>query len=258
MAFKTWQTGIHIQQDRVLIVALTKEKSGWRLRRWWAVSLADGIIRDGKILRPEHLVAALRDWRRALPHYHRVFLSFPAARTLQRSLPRPSMALRDSEQVSWVGSTLSRELEMSTDGLCFDYVEDTFSNTFHVTAAQNNEVDALLLLAKTLRLRLAAITPDAGALGNFLPAIAPAQCVAWRDRHQWLWAMRHQWGRRYATEAKDVTELAALLALSSDDIVQFDATRDPWKLLVSCQPPLPECGADFTVALALAMSEVPE
>ena len=45
MAFKTWQTGVHIQQDRVLIVALDRVKSGWRLRRWWAIPLAEGIIR---------------------------------------------------------------------------------------------------------------------------------------------------------------------------------------------------------------------
>jgi hypothetical protein len=42
--------------------------------------------------------------------------------------------------------------------------------------------------------------------------VAPA-CVAWRDDHQWLWAMRHQWGRRFTTEAENVAELAALLAL---------------------------------------------
>lgn len=163
MAFKTWQTGVHIQQDRVLIVALDREKSGWRLRRWWAIPLAEGIIRDGKICQPEQLVDALRDWRKTLPHAHRVFLSFPAARTLQRSLPRPTVALRDSEQLSWLGSALARELEMSADTLCFDYAQDTFSNTFHVTAAQNNEVDTLLALAKTLRLRLVTITPDASA-----------------------------------------------------------------------------------------------
>jgi pilus assembly protein HofM len=258
MAFKTWQTGVHIQQDKVHIVALTREKAGWRLRRWWAVPLSEGIIREGKISKPEQLVEALRDWRRALPHHHRIYLSFPAARTLQRSLPRPSITLRDSEQVSWVGATLSRELEMSADVLCFDYAEDTFSNTFHVTAAQSREVDALLSLAKTLRLRLAAITPDAGALRNLLASVAPLQCVTWRDENQWLWAMRHQWGRRFTTDAADVTELAALLALSPADIAHFDAASDPWEAVTCCQPPLPESGADFTVALALAMSEAAE
>lgn len=87
MAFKTWQTGVHIQQDRVLIAALARERGGWCLRRWWAFTLAEGTIRDGKICQPEQLVNALRDWRKTLPHYHRVYLSFPAARTLQRSLP---------------------------------------------------------------------------------------------------------------------------------------------------------------------------
>ena len=121
MAFKTWQTGVHIQQDRVLIAALARERGGWCLRRWWAFTLAEGTIRDGKICQPEQLVDALRDWRKTLPHYHRVYLSFPAARTLQRSLPRPAVALRDSEQLSWLGASLSRELEMSADTLCFDY-----------------------------------------------------------------------------------------------------------------------------------------
>lgn len=257
MAFKTWQTGVHIQQDRVRIVALAREKSGRCLRRWWAIPLDEGIIRDGKICQPEQLVDALRDWRKTLPHYHRVFLSFPAARTLQRSLPRPTVALRDSEQLSWLGAALARELEMSADTLCFDYAQDTFSNTFHVTAAQNNEVDTLLALAKTLRLRLVAITPDASALANLLPAVAPATCVAWRDDRQWLWAMRHQWGRRFTTEAESVAELAALLALGPDDIALFDNRRDLWEILERCQAPLPDCGADYTVALALAMSEVP-
>lgn len=257
MAFKIWQTGVHIQQDRVLIVALAREKLGWCMRRWWAIPLDEGIIRDGKICQPEQLVDALRDWRKTLPHYHRVFLSFPAARTLQRALPRPTVALRDSEQLSWLGAALARELEMSADTLCFDYAQDTFSNTFHVTAAQNNEIDTLLALAKTLRLRLVAITPDASALANLLPAVAPATCVAWRDDRQWLWAMRHQWGRRFTTEAESVSELSALLALGSDDIALFDSRRDPWEILERCYAPLPDCGADYTVALALAMSEVP-
>ena len=258
MAFKTWQTGVHIQHDRVLIAALARERGGWCLRRWWAFTLAEGTIRDGKICQPEQLVDALRDWRKTLPHYHRVYLSFPAARTLQRSLPRPAVALRDSEQLSWLGASLSRELEMSADTLCFDYTQDTFSNTYHVTAAQNKEVETLLALAKTLHLRLATITPDASALANLLPAVAPTPCVAWRDQHQWLWAMRHQWGRRYTTEAENVTELAALLALNPNDIALFGTQRTTWGTLQRCHAPLPECGADFTVALALAMSEEPE
>lgn len=104
MAFKIWQTGVHIQQDRVLIVALAREKLGWCMRRWWAIPLDEGIIRDGKICQPEQLVDALRDWRKTLPHYHRVFLSFPAARTLQRALPRPTVARQRAALMAWCGA----------------------------------------------------------------------------------------------------------------------------------------------------------
>ncbi len=108
-----------------------------------------------------------------------------------------------------------------------------------------------------LRLRLASVTPDAGALTHLLPFVqAPAQCVAWRDRDQWLWAMRHQWGRRALTEAPDVDRLAALLALRVDEIACCGAGNfDPWCVLSRTQPPLPENGADFSVALALATGE---
>ncbi|MCP5905003.1 DNA utilization protein HofM, partial [Klebsiella pneumoniae] len=78
---------------------------------------------EGKILKPEELVNALRGWRKTLPHSHRVFLSFPATRVLQRALPRPSVTLRDSEQLTWVGAALARELEMPADTLCFDYAQ---------------------------------------------------------------------------------------------------------------------------------------
>lgn len=254
MAFKTWRTGVHIQQDKVLAVALVREKAGWGLRRWWQLPLAEGIIRDGQILQPKQLVAALRPWREMLPQYHQIFLAFPAARTLQRTLPRPAMTLRESEQTAWIAAALSRELEMAPDALCFDYAEDTFSHAFQVTAAQNKEIATLLDLAQVLRLRLATVTPDAGALSHLLPFVnAPAQCIAWRDRDQWLWAMRHQWGRRGLAEAPDVERLAALLALRVEEIACCEAgSFDPWSVLTHCQPPLPENGTDFSVALALA------
>ena len=257
MAFKTWRTGLHIQQDKLLAVALVKERAWWGLRRWWQIPLTTGIIREGQILQPQQLTLALGEWRKMLPQQHQVFLAFPAVRTLQRTLVRPALTLRENEQVAWVRSAISRELEMAPDALRFDYAEDTFSNAFHVTAAQNKEIAALLDMAVALRLRLATITPDAGALAHFLPYLTlPAQCVAWRDKDQWLWAMRHQWGRRALTEANTPEQLAALLALQPEEVACCGAEQfDPWRTLSFCQPPLPENGADFSVALALAMGE---
>jgi len=68
--------------------------------------------------------------------------------------------------------------------------------------------------------------------------------------------MRHQWGRRGLAEAPDVERLAALLALRVDEIACCGAGNfDPWCVLSRRQPPLPEHGADFSVALALATGE---
>ncbi|MWL74435.1 DNA utilization protein HofM, partial [Escherichia coli] len=112
-------------------------------------------------------------------------------------------------------------------------------------------------LAVALRLRLTTITPDAGALAHFLPWLSlPAQCIAWRDKDQWLWAMRHQWGRRTLAEAQTPDRLAALLALQPEEIVCCGSDSfAPWATLSYCQPPLPENGGEFSVALALAMGE---
>ncbi|WP_230353493.1 DNA utilization protein HofM [Lelliottia sp. WAP21] len=257
MTFKTWRTGVHLQQDKVLAVSLTKEKSGWRLRRWWRIPLSPGIIQDGVIINLAQLETVLSPWSQMLPRQHRLFLAFPASRTLQKQFPGPATQLRESEQATWMVSALARELEMAPEKLCFDYTQDTFSRSCHVTAAQHNDVSALLTLAERLRLRLTAITPDASALANLLPfALAPAQCVAWQDETHWLWAMRHQWGRKMIAEAVSVNDLAAQLALHPEDIVHFTLNGpDPFSCVALSQPPLPTCGVDFTVALALAMGE---
>ena len=57
-----------------------------------------------------------------------------------------------------------------------------------------------------------------------------------RDDHQWLWAMRHQWGRRITTEAENVTELSALLGLSwmTSRCLIADG---PWEILERCRCP---------------------
>jgi pilus assembly protein HofM len=171
MAFKTWQTGVHIQQDRVLIVALAREKSAGVCAAG-GHSSGEGIIRDGKICQPEQLVDALRDWRKRC----RIIIGsslFPGSTHPAKVASPPGRCAARQRAALMAGRALARELEMSADTLCFDYAQDTFSNTFHVTAAQNNEVETLLALAKTLRLRLVTITPDASALANLLPAVAP-------------------------------------------------------------------------------------
>lgn len=254
MAFKQWQIGLHIRQEEVVAIALVGNKTRRALRRWWRIPLEYDVCSDGVIRQPEKLAAALGPWRRELPRQHSVRLAFPSARTLQKSLTRPAMSLRESEQARWISSVIERELGLEPDALRFDYHEDTLRGAYHVTAAQSKDLSILLTLAGELELQVAAITPDASALQCFLPGLADSvQCVVWRDSRQWLWARRNQWGRSAFGEANTPEQLATLLALDVEALGLCGTHGcDPWRVVEQGQP-LPPQRVDFTIALGLAL-----
>ncbi|MES0266969.1 DNA utilization protein HofM [Citrobacter sedlakii] len=257
MAFKIWQIGLHIQQREALAVAVVRGASGWSLQRWWRIPLAQSTLQEGHMHDPEQLAAALHAWSRELPQRHQVHLSFPASRTRQKTFPRPSMSLREREQTAWLTGSLARELDMDPDALRFDYSEDALAPAFTVTAAQDKEVSTLLTLAQTLRIQVAAITPDACALQRLLPFLPPTQsCVAWRDETQWLWATRYAWGRKTVAEVASVDGLSASLSLMPDAVALCaKAQFEPWQAISVRQPPVPEEGHAFAVALGLALGD---
>lgn len=258
MTFRHWQIGLHIQQDGVYGVALATGRRGQALRRWWHLPLPPGTVVDGRIKAPEHLLATLRPWRRTLPERHCARLAIPAGQTLQKKLPRPGFALREPQLTRWVLQAMAQELSMSASELCFDFTEDEPGPHYGVTAVQNRDIAALLDIARALSLSLSSITPDASALQTLLPWLAsPARCLAWRDEHQWLWAMKEGWGRRRAEEADDAAQLARLLGLAGDEVALCsDAAGafDCWGAIAQRQPPLPAAGARFAVALGLALA----
>ncbi len=92
MAFKTWQIGLHIQQHEALAIAVIRGASGWSLQRWWRLPLMNASTAEGTIPDPQSLAHVLRPWSRELPLRHRIYLSFPANRTLQRAFPHPPKA----------------------------------------------------------------------------------------------------------------------------------------------------------------------
>lgn len=100
MAFKTWQIGLHIQPHEALAIAVVRGASGWSLQRWWRLPLMNASTAEGTIPDPQSLAHVLRPWSRELPLRHRIHLSFPAHRTLQRAFPHPPMRLREREQVA--------------------------------------------------------------------------------------------------------------------------------------------------------------
>jgi len=258
MAFRHWQIGVHIQQDGVYAVALATGRRGQALRRWWHLPLPPGTVAQGRLKAPEHLLATLQPWRRTIPQRHCIRLAIPAAQTLQKKLPRPAISLREPALTRWVSQAMAQELEMSETDLCFDFAEDEPGRNYGVTAVQNRDIAVLLDIARALSLSISAITPDASALQTLLPWLAsPARCLAWRDERQWLWAMKEGWGRRALEEAADITQLAGLLGLPGDEIVQCSDTAgafDCWRAIPHRQPPLPAAGERYAIALGLALA----
>lgn len=258
MAFGHWQIGLHIQQGGVYGIALVREKAQWALRRWWQIPLPADTVVDGQVKHIDALSQALLPWSKTLPRRHRIRLAFPAGRTLQKTFPRPAMRLGERERLSWVAGSLARELDMAGDDLRFDYREDTLQDAYRVTAAQHKDVAELLELAQSLRLHIAAITPDACALQRLIPLLAPpVHWLCWRDPGQWLWATRDRWGRHPAQGIDSPEALAAQVALDpgQGQMCEASAGFDAWCAVPHRQPPLPENGDAWAIAIGLALGE---
>lgn len=101
-------------------------------------------------------------------------------RTLQKRLPYPQFALREAEQATWVASAMSQQLAMPASALCIDYAPTSRDDGWQVTAAQRLDINVLRELAGRLRLRVAAIVPDASALGAFFLDDCGRPGLAWR------------------------------------------------------------------------------
>lgn len=237
MAYSQWLAGLHFQQNSLVCVALQKARSGFALRRWWQLPVASDASEEA-------LIAALRRIQREMPRFHRLAVALSAADTLQKNLPPPQMALRESECAQWVASTVAKQLEMPADTLTFDY-QHAEQHVYSVTAARRRDVELLQKRLHAAGLNVEAITPDASALQHFLPWIAQdEQGLCWYDGQQWLWATREAWG-----SSVEQPEELLLCTTQQAGMKSFN----PWFPLMQLQPPLPENGDAFAIALALAL-----
>lgn len=237
MAYSQWQAGLHFQQDSIVCVALQKTRLGRALRRWWKLPLENESC-------DKSMAAALRRIQREMPRFHRVAVALPASDTLQIQLPPPQMTLRESELAQWVASTVAKQLEMPAESLIFDY-QNADTNSYSVTAARKRDIEQLQQRLRTAGLNLSSVTPDASALQHFLPWIdSDIPGVCWRDKKQWLWATRTDWG-----SSENPPDGLILCTTQPAGGQCFN----PWFPLNQLQPPLPECGDAFAVALALAL-----
>ncbi len=194
MAFRNWRLGMHIQQDSIAIVALLHERSHWALRRWWRIPLPPGLVRQGMVADVSALGSRLAAWRRELPAQHQVSIAVSrgahTAKASSVSPVRPAGAGTGD-----VGS--QRHEPAAGNGLPPRYVlimRLPRGMTAGRLRRRSGWISMFCKLAGRLRL-LAAIVPDASALGAFFPWMTAAdQGLAWRDEKRWLWATREAWG----------------------------------------------------------------
>ena len=178
-------------------------------------------------------------------------------RTLQKRLPYPQFALRDREQATWIASAMTQQLAMPAASLSIDYAPTSRDGGWQVTAAQRLDINVLRALAGRLRLRVAAIVPDASALGAFVPLLNPqSQGLAWRDENHWLWATQEAWGCVTCDEVKSLSQLAEQLQVPlrlCADAGDEASNLDVWQVIHRRQPPLPVDGDRYAIALGLAL-----
>lgn len=266
MAFGNWRIGVDIQEDAVRAVAVTWRRGAWHLQRWWRLS------GDGED-EAEKLASALEGWHRQLPTGYRLCVGFPARRTLQREIPAPPPGLSELQYSHYVASATGRQLQMAEQTLCLDFRPVPGEPRFAVTAARASEVDQLLARLRQRRLHVTAIAPDACALFSFRPFTGVRyddredNCLVYRTATEWLWVRQERWGAISCQEAPDAETLCQRLAVAPRQLVCCSPgalinseTRDfdPWQALTRLQPPLPEDGGRYAIALGLALARLPQ
>ncbi len=260
MIFKSWQIGLDIQCDGARAVALSRGRHGWCLQRWWDFPHLK-TASAGKNVLPE----TLADWHRQLPLGAQLRVSFPGSRTLQKAVMAEPGALNEAQRAMYLASSLSRPLHMNAAELSLDYCTQP-AGDYAVTAARREEVEAMRMALQQIRLIPTALAPDASALQSLIPFITAEgySTVIHQSGEYWLWASATCWGSVGTAQVATASALCQHIAVSMAEVVTCHqalagngvAYFDPWRTLVRLQPPLPEKGDHYAVALALALARV--
>lgn len=257
MASSAWKIGLHIQQDGIRAVGLSRRREGWQLKKWWYFPLTQATDHNGLVVVDTTVVKALASLRAELPSHHHLRVAFPATRTLQRTMPFPA-GLCESECQAYVAATTAKALQMTPGSLFSDYHPDAAQKTLAVTAAHSHEVSDLMTLVDGAGFTRYALTPDACALMSFFPYVGPEVAgIAAHDGEQWLWATRDRWG---CQAQGGMDSLSQTLSLSSPQWLCCGECPPPgyhpchpWGWLTWVHPPKAPEEWRFAVALGLAM-----
>lgn len=272
MVINIWQIGLEIQQETLRAVAVQRQRQGWQLRHWWLLPLPENTFRKGILQTPENLMKVLMQWRRELPLRHQLRVAFPTQRTLQRPVPVPDNRLQEPARESYLAAAAARQLQMLPAQLSWDYTampQDPAQ--LRVIAARHSEVQDLLTSLAKQSLFPATLTPGASVLPVLGSLCGPnkPRFLVHRECDHWLWATscdKADWGWMDARQVPTFSDLCLQLAVEPQDVAFSSVMTEPlprgahpldaWRALVRLQPPLPQHGGSFTVAIGLAIGRI--
>lgn len=269
MMFSGWQVGLDIQTEGVRAVAVQRHRQGWQLRHWWHLRFPTEVFTDNILSQPAVLFDVLDSWRKQLPHRHRLRVSFPAQRTLQRQIPTPDEDICEAVREDYVAYNSSQQLQMPAAQLCCDYFEQ--DGVLNVIAARQSDINTLLSCLKSVRLYPHMVTPCDKILHAVPAGCYPKECLylVHEEPEYWLWASCHNAGASGWQDKRqnpDLESLCMWLDTAAERVAFSSACAgdkyglavqdlDVWQLLARLYPPLPQEKGRYTIALALALGE---
>lgn len=267
MIFPGWQIGLDIQMEGIRAVAVQRHRQGWQLRHWWHLPFPSEVFVDNLLSQPAVLFEVLDRWRKQLPRRHRLCVSFPAQRTLQRQIPAPDEGLCEAVHEDYIAYTAAQQLQMPASQLCCDYLEQ--AGVLNVTAARQSDINTLLACLKSVQLFPITVTPCDKVLYALPAGCYPHDChyLVHEEPEYWLWAKRNSTGASGWQDKRQIPDLTTLftwLNVASESIAFSSACEgaqlplevkelDVWKLMTRLYPPLPQEKGRYTIALGLAL-----
>ena len=267
MMFPGWQIGLDIQREGVRAVAVQWHRQGWQLRHWWHFPFAVPMFGDNIFSQPDVLFRALEGWWKQLPNRHKLRVSFPAQRTLQRKISAPDYDICETVHEDYIAYSAAQQLQMPASQLCCDYLEQ--GGILNVYAARQSDIHTFLTCLKSVKLVPNAITPCDKVLHALPEACHPPEChyLVHEEPEYWLWAHCNSSGASGWQDKQQIPCLSALcqcLETSAEKMAFSSACcegepalgvqpLDVWQLLTRQYPPFPQHKGRYTIALGLAL-----
>ena len=273
MFARTWQLGIDIQPRTFCAVAVSYQRKGWQLRRWWQFSSHINVVESGRLCQSEWLNNRLSDLRRQLPGKTSVRIGLSPEIIMQQSISTPEMNLPVNLQRNILDLAAERSLMLPRSEFVCDYTRlPSQPKAWLMTAVRQQDMRdwQTPLIAAGLTPSVADITPCALRRAAALSGQSPTALLLHVGEHVLTWAAPFSQPLAFGFIARQNHESrpelieravsnAALQGLRGAETLTCAADNasgwSPFRALTYLQPPLPSQPELFALAVGLALCE---